>query len=225
MLYEVLDKGFIRLVDSMGDDTSVVQAARVSLGQGSKGEERDQKLINFLMRNNHGTPFEMVSFKFHVKCPIFVMRQWIRHRMGSFNEISGRYVEFEDEFYIPEQWRSQASKNKQGSAGETEPLISWEPIGLSDASPQLNRICNQLYEVYNELLNQGVAREQARMILPVNLYTQFYWQVNARSLMNFLSLRMAPDAQWEIRQYAYRVWDVFRNKMPWTAAAWEVVDD
>lgn len=205
----VLDRGFVRLVDFMGGDNAVVEAARVSYGQASKGEAADRKLIAYLLKNQHSTPFEHAVFKFHVSCPIFVMRQWIRHRTSSYNEISARYTEVKDEFYVPREWRAQDVKNRQGSL----PSTGLDQEGLT-----------KIYEaqiragagVYRDLLKAGVAREMARMVLPVSLYTQFYWTANARSLMNFLVLRADQHAQWEIQQFAEALAASFRKKMPWT---------
>ena len=207
----VLDRGFVRLVDFMGGDLAVVQSARVSYAAESKGEEADRKLINYLLKNDHMTPFEQSVFKFHVSCPIFVMRQWIRHRMASYNEISGRYTEVKDEFYIPTVWRGQDVKNKQGSVAANVPHE--ELTRLLDSQV---RAC---YETYQKLLKLGVAREMARMILPLNGYTQFYWTINARSLMNFISLRADIHAQWEIQKYAEALASFFEGKMPWTFSA------
>jgi len=212
-LQKVLDRGFVRLVDFMGGDGAVVQAARVSYGQGSKGEEKDRKLIRFLMMHDHGTPFEMTVFKFHVKAPLFVARQWFRHRIGSFNEISGRYTVYDDtEFYLPEVLRRPTPHNRQASVPATFP-------NEEHLKSLMEQTIRQAFAAYQELLEAGVARELARIVVPLATYTQFYWGVNARSLMNFLRLRLAPDAQWEIRQFARTIWTVFAEKMPWTAEA------
>ncbi len=208
----VLDKGFVRLVEFMGGDLGVVDAARVSYGGASKGEEADKKLISYLLAHAHLTPFEHAVFKFHVNAPIFVARQWFRHRFAAYNEISYRYTQAKDEFYIPAAWRAQDRKNKQGSI-ET-PSLDHEAL-TKEFAEEIRR-ASRLYE---EMIAAGVAREMARMILPVNLYTQFYWTVNARSLMNFVSLRADEHAQWEIRQYAQALADIFRRTMPWTYEA------
>jgi len=207
--HKILDQGFIRLVDSMGTDASIVQAARVSYGEGTKGAEADKKLIHYLLKHDHGTPFEMVTFKWHVKCPIFVARQWQRHRMGSYNEISARYTEMEDQFYIPEQFRMQSVKNKQSSDTTTE-------LNHNGLREMVASECGDAYHRYEYLISRGVAREQARMILPVNIYTQFYWCVNARSLMNFIRLRADSHAQWEIQQYASALLKDMGKVVPWT---------
>lgn len=212
-LERVLDHGFVRLVDFMGGDGAVVQAARVSYGQGSKGEEKDRRLIRYLIIHDHGTPFEMAVFKFHVKAPIFVARQWFRHRIGSFNEISGRYTVYDDtEFYLPGVLRKPSKENRQASV----PATFENEAHLRTLMEQAIR---QSFAAYQALLEAGVARELARIVVPLATYTQFYWGVNARSLMNFLRLRLAPDAQWEIRQYARAVWNMFQDRMPWTAEA------
>lgn len=206
---KVLDKGFVRLVEFMGADQGVVDAARVSFGGKSRGEEADRKLIAYLLKHSHLTPFEHAVFKFHVSCPIFVMRQWIRHRMASYNEISARYTEVKDEFYIPERWRAQDVKNKQGSL----------PAAALDHEALTARFEAQIkagLECYREMLAAGVAREMARMVLPVNAYTQFYWTINARSLMNFVTLRAEAHAQWEIQQYGEAIAHFFQSRMPWT---------
>ncbi|MDZ7373056.1 MAG: FAD-dependent thymidylate synthase [candidate division KSB1 bacterium] len=208
---QVLDRGFVRLVDFMGGDEAVVQAARVSTGQGSKGPERDRALIDYLLSHRHETPFEHSVFKFHVRCPIFVARQWFRHRMASYNEVSGRYTELKDEFHLPSVLRTQVSKDYR-----------YEPLPEEKVAPLLRKISEHYessYRLYQELLEAGVAREQARIVLPLALYTEFYWTVNARSLMNFLSLRAEAHAQEEIRAYANAILEIFRQKMPWTYEA------
>jgi thymidylate synthase (FAD) len=209
---KILDKGFLRLVDFMGGDQGVVDAARVSYGGTSKGADADRKLIAYLLTHNHGTPFEHAVFKFHVKAPIFVARQWFRHRMSSYNEISFRYTEVKDSFYMPETWRGQDKKNKQGSTA---------------AADLDQRALHEMFKVhvdaalatYKKMIAMGVAREMARMVLPVNLYTEFYWTVNARSLMNFVALRADGHAQWEIQQYGVALAHAFRDAMPWTYEA------
>jgi thymidylate synthase (FAD) len=208
---KVLNKGFVRLIDFMGGDETVVLAARVSTGKGLKGEEQDRKLIHYLMKHRHETPFEHSVFQFHISCPLFVARQWFRHRVASYNERSGRYVEYEDEFYLPDRLRLQAKSNKQASEFGEIPNER-ELIQMIQETYEL------VYERYKKLLASGVARELARAILPLSLYTQFYWTINARSLMNFINLRADASAQWEIRQYAEAIAKIFKAKMPWT---WE----
>lgn len=212
----VLDKGFVRLVDFMGGDLAVVQGARVSFGQEVKGDERDHKLINYLMKHEHGTPFEMAVFKFHVKAPIFVARQWFRHRIGSYNEISYRYVEVKDEFYVPNELRAQDTKNKQASFSGT-----FSPEENERGRVLIEDEHERAYANYQQLLSMGVARELARIILPVSMYTQFYVAYNARSLMNFVRLRIGAGAQYEIKQYARAMEQIFKDKMPWTHSAFE----
>lgn len=211
MNINVLDKGFVRLVEGTKDgDMTVVRAARVSYGSGLKSTAEDRKLIKYLLEHEHGTPFEHNSFTFHVKCPIFVMRQWVRHRIGqSFNEVSGRYTEMKEEFYIPTKWRGQDTKNKQGSVDFTQ---------LHDEylSSVLESACEIAFRRYMEFIKMGVAREMARMVLPINLYTEFYWTVNARSLMAFIKLRSESHAQWEIQQYSSALAAIFAAVMPWT---------
>ena len=205
----VLDKGFVRLVEWMGGDQGVVDSARVSYGGKSKGEDADRKLIGYLMKHSHMTPFEHSVFKFHVACPIFVMRQWIRHRMASYNEVSARYTEVKDEFYIPTRWRAQDLKNKQGSVAA--PALDHGALTAAFEGNMKDALA-----AYRKMLAQGVAREMARMVLPVNLYTEFYWTINARSLMNFITLRADVHAQWEIQQYGEALAGIFAEKMPWT---------
>lgn len=211
---DVLDKGFIRLVDFMGGDNRVVSSARVSFGAVSKGAEQDKRLIKYLLEHAHHTPFEHCYFQFHICCPIFVARQWMRHRWGSYNEVSARYTQVKDEFYIPSQFRGQDTKNKQGSV-PTSSLDQETLIKLYEDSVEAS------YAAYNKLIEAGVAREMARGVLPVCQYTQFYWSVNARSLLNFLSLRTDKHAQWEIRVYADAIAKIFQEKMPWSWEAFE----
>lgn len=207
----VLDKGFIRLVDFMGGDQGVVDAARVSYGGKSKGAEADKKLIDYLLRHSHMTPFEHALFKVHVSAPIFVARQWFRHRFAAYNEMSFRYTEAKDYYYFPETWRAQDKKNKQGS-------VSAAALDQAAMHKLFKDQVDSMVAAYKKMLEAGVAREMARMILPVNLYTEFYWTVNARSLMNFVSLRADGHAQLEIQKYGEAMAKVFQEKMPWT---WE----
>lgn len=213
-LYKVLDKGFVRLVDFIGGDMRAVEAARVSFNSQSKGEERDKKLLKYLIEHEHWTPFEHSVFQFHIKCPIFVARQWMRHRWGSYNEVSARYTEVKDEFYIPEKFRAQDTINKQGSV-ETDKLENEKLLEIYRQSIELS------FKNYKTLLENGVAREMARMVLPVSQYTQYYWTVNARSLLNFLKLRLDEHAQYEIREYAKVIAEIFKDKMPWTWQAFK----
>jgi thymidylate synthase (FAD) len=215
---KVLDKGRVVLLDAMGNDSSVVAAARVSNGRGPlealEDVDKDDRLIKYLMKHKHGTPFEHNLFTFYVKCPIFVAREWQRHRIGSYNELSGRYTEFKPEFYIPEIAREPGTTNKQGSK------VIENPAAHKWLSTEINKWSIGAYDEYKAILKYGIAKEMARMILPLNLYTEFYWSVNARSLMNFLSLRTGEDAQWEIRQYAEAIKPMFWDQMPMTFTAW-----
>jgi len=194
---KVLNDGFINLIDYMGSDQRILQAARVSTGAESKGEEKDRGLIQYLMKNKHETPFEKVVFEFHVRCPIFVARQWERHRIGSFNEESARYKEFEWSTFSPISWRHQGNKNHQSSS-DAKFTEKEENILFTS----LNKAYEESKSVYEKLLQEDVVREQARTVMPVGQYTEFYWTVNYRSLMNFLTLRNHGHAQPEIRDYA-----------------------
>ena len=205
---QVLDHGFVRLVEFMGGDSAVVQAARVSFGGGLKDPERDKKLIDYLLANHHETPFEHSVFKFHIKCPIFVARQWFRHRVASYNEISGRYTKMHEEFCVPEKLRTQKAKNYKYEQLDEEKN--------AELKTKIKNFYDSSYNLYKELLDNGVAKEHARLVLPLSLYTQFYWTINARALLNFLSLRLDEHAQYEIRQYAISINDIFKEKMPWT---------
>jgi len=217
-LSPVLDSGFVKLVDFMGGDQRAVDSARVSFGGVSKGTDRDRKLIEYLLAHEHISPFEHSVFQFHVKCPIFVARQWMRHRIASYNEISARYTEVKDEFYIPETFRAQDTINKQGS-------VAGARLNNARLLEIYTRSIKASYAAYSELLKAGVAREMARMALPVAQYTQFHWSVNARSLLNFLSLRLDSHAQYEIRQYAAAIQGIFKEKMPWTWEAFKKLND
>ncbi|MDQ3645519.1 MAG: FAD-dependent thymidylate synthase [Actinomycetota bacterium] len=210
---KLFEHGFVRLDAAMADDLSVVNSARVSFAvRREEMEERDKGLIKFLMRDRHGTPFEHNSFRFHVRTPIFVMREWIRHRISSFNEESGRYHKLGEDFYVPSPSAVRSQVGKPGS-------YSFEPVDDAVADETIDtfrRIYKELYAEYNGLLEKGVAKELARALLPVGIFTQFYWTLNARSLMNFLSLRNAEAAQYEIRTYAKAVERLFAQQMPLT---------
>jgi len=209
--------GFVRIDGVMADDLSVVNSARVSFAKRSDSiDDADIGLINFLMRERHGTPFEHNSFRFHVSCPIFVAREWFRHRIGSFNEFSARYAEVGDRFYIPGKEAMRTQKGKPGS-------YTFEPLRGEPAHEAMMLIGehNQMaFSTYRHLLKLGVAKELARTVLPVGTYTEFFWTVNARSLMNFLSLRTANNAQFEIRKYAKAVESFFADAMPISHKAW-----
>lgn len=215
-IIHVLDHGFVKLVDFMGGDDRAVNSARVSFGGVSKGEEKDKALIKYLMDHEHHSPFEHCCFQFHIKCPIFVARQWMRHRIASYNEVSARYTEVKDEFYIPTQFRGQDTHNKQGS-------ISSKDLNNAELLKIYTESIEASYQAYEKLLAAGVAREMARGLLPVGQYTQFYWTINARSLMNFIHLRADAHAQYEIRVYAEAISKIFEQKMPWTAEAFKAL--
>lgn len=209
--------GFVRLDNSMADDLSVVNSARVSYGQSSEElNEGGKLLINFLMRERHGTPFEHNAFRFHVKCPLFVAREWFRHRIGSFNEISARYSLVKDDFFVPIKEQIRSQKGKPG-AYVFEPIDEFSAENTILDIDEVNAYC---YEAYQQLIQRGVAKELARVVLPVSMYTQFYWTVNARALMNFLSLRNHQSAQLDIRIYAEKVEEIFRQHMPVTHESW-----
>lgn len=214
---QVDNNGMVRLDAAMADDLSVVNAARVSFARESTElEEADKGLINFLMRERHGTPFEHNAFRFHIICPLFVAREWFRHRIGSFNEFSARYSEVPSAFFVPQKEDVRAQVGKPGS-------YSFDALPEEVATRARNAIQASnaaTFVVYQELLDMGVAKELARSVLPVSMLTQFYWTVNARSLMNFLSLRTAETAQLDIRRYADAVSILFQQEMPETFAAW-----
>jgi thymidylate synthase (FAD) len=212
----VLDHGFVRLDDAMATDLSVVNAARVSFARRKEEmDESDEGLIRFLMRDRHGTPFEHNSFRFHIRAPIFVAREWMRHRVGSFNEFSMRYAKATDDFYVPEPDDVRSQVGKPGA-------YSFEPVSAELAEQtreELEAVYDQAYATYQRLVELGVARELARCVMPVGAYTEFYWTVNARALMNFVSLRAAETAQREIRRYAEACERFFAEAMPVTHAA------
>ncbi len=197
----VLSHGFVVLVDYMGNDAAIVQAARVSYGQGTKTVRDDRGLIRYLMRHRHTTPFEMVEYKFLVRLPIFVARQWIRHRSASVNEYSARYSVVPDEYEVPpaEEVRHQSERNRQGRGDPLPPEV------VDRFRTDLERISKDAYSTYTTALDAGVARETARLVLPVAYYTQWYWKTNLHNLFHFLSLRLDPHAQEEIRLFAKEI--------------------
>ena len=212
----VLDHGFVRLDDVMASDLSVVNGARVSFARRKEEmDDSDAGLIRFLMRDRHGTPFEHNAFRFHIRCPIFVAREWMRHRVGSFNEFSLRYAKATDDFYVPDAEDVRSQVGKPG-AYTFEPV---EPELAEHTREALREVYEHAYSTYERLVEAGVAREVARSVLPVGAYTEFYWTVNARSLMNFVSLRAAETAQREIRRYAEAVERFLELQMPITYAA------
>ncbi|MEB3284224.1 MAG: FAD-dependent thymidylate synthase [Candidatus Sericytochromatia bacterium] len=215
--FPVLDKGFVRLIDYMGGDARVVQSARVSYASGTKTVREDAGLINYLMRNAHTSPFEQVVLTFHMKLPIFVARQVIRHRTASLNEISGRYSVMKDEFYIPapERVQAQSQVNKQGSGA---------PLSEDVASKVLAALENEqsaLYQQYEEFLEWDVARELARVNLPLSLYTEWYWQIDLHNLFHFLRLRLDWHAQYEVRAYAEVMASLAKRVAPLCYSAFE----
>ncbi|HVM18120.1 MAG TPA: FAD-dependent thymidylate synthase [Gaiellaceae bacterium] len=217
----VLDHGFVRLDGAMASDLSVVNAARVSFARRKEAmDEADEGLVRFLLRERHGTPFEHNAFRFHVRCPIFVAREWFRHRIGSFNEFSMRYARATDDFYVPEPEDVRTQVGKPGA-------YTFEPVDAELAETtrdELRAVYEHAYATYERLVEQGVARELARAVLPVGAYTEFFWTVNARALMNFVSLRNAETAQREIRRYAAAVESFLAQLMPVTHAAFVAND-
>lgn len=202
-----LDKGFVRLVDSMGDDRRVVAAARISYGQESKGEEKDRKLIKYLLNHGHLSPFEQVIFTFHLKAPIFVLRQLMRYRTAKWNELSARYVEVKEEFYVPQEWRTQDPKNKQASV----------VAGPDDiASMYYESVLGVAYQAYQALLERGVAREVARGVLPLATYSEVYMTIDLRNLLNVFKQRIHEGAQLETRVYAEAMRTLIDGVVPWT---------
>ena len=214
---KVLDHGFIRVVDYMGDDAAVVQAARVSYGKGTKTFNEDAGLINYLMRHKHTTPFEMCELKLHVKLPIFVARQWIRHRTGSFNEYSARYSIMDKEFYTPsnENLGLQSACNKQGTEGRLDETVA------NTAIKDIVSHSNYAYDLYQQMIEGGISREIARMVLPINIYSQWYWKVDLKNLLDFLKLRTNPHAQYEIRVYAEEIEKILSQWLPITYSAYK----
>jgi thymidylate synthase (FAD) len=209
--YPVLDKGFVRLVDYYGGDQRIVQSARVSYGEGTKTVSQDGALIDYLLRHQHTSPFEQVVMTFHLKMPIFVARQWVRHRTGRMNEVSGRYSIMKDEFYIPaaDDVSLQSTDNKQGRSAEPFPAEEAEKIREQFAEGQA-----QAYKNYSELIESGLAREIARINLPLSLYTEFYWEMDLHNLFHFLKLRLDSHAQLEIREYAKVILEMCRAVAP-----------
>ena len=220
--HPVLDHGFVRVVDYMGDDGAIVQAARVSYGRGTRAVSTDEGLIRYLMRHWHSTPFEMCEIKLHVKLPLFVARQWIRHRTANVNEISARYSILDREFYIPapEHLSAQSVSNRQGRGATLEGEEAARVLEI------LREDAMRSYDHYEAMLSQegqqGLARELARMNLPANVYTQWYWKTDLHNLFHFLRLRADPHAQYEIRAYAEAICEIVRD---WVPAAWAAFED
>jgi thymidylate synthase (FAD) len=209
--YPVLDKGFVRLVDYLGGDERVVQSARVSYGAGTKTYREDAGLIDYLLRNRHTSPFEQVVLTFHVKLPIFVARQWIRHRTARLNEISGRYSVMKDDFYIPaiDDVALQSAGNKQGRSEE-----ALDPGLAASVQSSLEAGQRRAYQEYSSLIEGGIARELARVNLPLSLYTEWYWQIDLHNLFHFLELRLDAHAQLEIRRYAEVLLEIAKKVAP-----------
>ncbi|MBP7189679.1 MAG: FAD-dependent thymidylate synthase [Rickettsiaceae bacterium] len=233
ILYEpqkVLDHGFVRVIDYMGDDSSIVQAARVSYGRGTKQVSQDKGLINYLMRHRHTTPFEMCDIKFHIKLPIFVARQWIRHRTASVNEYSARYSILGNEFYLParENIAAQSQTNRQGRSDSSVP-----PEVADRVLSILKNDAMGCYDHYIDMMNEdengnvidenkiGITRELARMNLTLNYYTEWYWKINLHNLFHFLALRADGHAQYEIRVYAEAMLDIVKKWVPFAHEAFE----
>ena len=214
----VLDKGFVRLVDYMGGDARIVQTARVSYGEGTKTVHQDAGLIDYLLRHEHTSPFEHVVFEFHCKMPIFVARQWIRHRTARLNEISGRYSVMKNEFYLPprEQISMQSTDNKQGRENDSVPVELQDKVLELLKSDQ-----SSSYSNYSEILNDGIARELARINLPLSMYTEWYWQMDLKNMLHFLKLRMDSHAQWEIQEYARAIATVVKATCPMVYESFE----
>jgi len=216
---KVLDYGFIRLVDYLGGDDRIVQAARVSYGKGTKTVREDRKLIHYLLKHEHMSPFEQVVFTFHIKMPIFVARQWVRHRTARINEISGRYSVMENEFYLPrrEDVCFQSTANRQGRSDEEL------PEDLQDRVLHLlKQSYEQVYSGYSAMIDDNISREVARINLPLSLYTQMYWQIDLRNLLHFIKLRADVHAQKEIRLYAGILADIVKKVTP---LAWEAFEE
>ena len=216
--FPVLDHGFVRLVDYLGGDARIVQSARVSYGEGTKTVREDRALIDYLLRNRHTSPFEQVILTFHVKMPIFVARQWIRHRTARLNEISGRYSVMRDEFYVPRPFevRFQSRRNRQGGSEHEVPDALRERV-----IDTLRRDQATTYGRYEDLLGDGIARELARINLPLSLYTEMYWQIDLNNLFHFLRLRMDWHAQYEIRAYGDAMATIVRAVCPMAYEAFE----
>lgn len=215
--FQVLDKGFVRLVDYYGSDSRIVQSARVSYGEGTKTISQDGALIDYLLRHQHTSPFEQVVFTFHLKMPIFVARQWVRHRMARMNEVSGRYSIMKDEFYVPEKSciSKQSTNNKQGR-GEV-----FEEKQAKEFQAEFIEGQQKAYEVYKDMVEKGIAREIARINLPLALYTEFYWQMDLHNLFHFLKLRLDSHAQYEIRLYAEKILEIIKTVCPMAVNSFE----
>ena len=229
--FGVLNRGFVRLVDAMGSDAAIVQAARVSYGKGTKKTREDRALIRYLMRHRHNSPFEMCELKLHVKLPVFVARQWVRHRTASMNEYSARYSEMHEEFYVPNEADAgkvlfaearlgkQSQENRQGRS-EDETLAKHDK--RSNLTARLEDRAHKAFAFYRDLLEKGVSRELARITLPLSTYTEFYWKANLHNMFHFLELRMDGHAQEEIRLYAETIFEkIVRPLFPQASEAFK----
>lgn len=211
---QVLDRGFVKLVDFMGSDQSIVNAARLSYGGKTSKKSSDAQLIDYLVRHQHTSPFEQVVFVFHLKMPIFVARQFLRHRTARVNELSGRYSVIKDEYYVPNRMPLQASDNKQGSASED--------ASNSDALIRLlDQSCGDSFSIYEDLLLESVSRETSRLVLPLSTYTELVWQMDLRNLIHFVRLRADSHAQSEIQEYAKAIYEIVRSVCPVSVASFD----
>jgi len=224
----ILDHGYVRYIDHMGSDERICEAARISYKAPSKGPEQDKKLISYLWKNRHTSPFEMVKVSFNIKMPIFVMRQYVRHRMQNLNEMSARYTELPDDFYIPKTWRKQDTKNKQSSVVDEE---YWNPMLIIDqgdgnygsmpVSVAFVAHCQSAYRLYEAMLAAGISREMARMVLPINIYTEVYTTWDLNNLLKFIVLRDDGHAQEEIQVLAKAMKDIAKELFPFSLEAYE----
>lgn len=229
----VLDKGFVRYIDHMGSDERIVEAARISYKSPSKGADQDKKLLKYLYRHQHTSPFEQCNITFNIKMPIFVMRQFVRQRTFRLNEWSARYSEMKDDFYIPIEWRQQDNKNKQSSIevdGKWNPIIELnidnDPLTSSikiDASSALSYTCDECFKLYKKFIEAGIAKEMARMVLPVNLYTEIYVNCDLNNLLKFLRLRLDSHAQYEIREVAKGMYQIAKELYPVAIEAFDTI--
>lgn len=225
----VLDKGHVIYIDHYGSDQRIVDTARVSYNAESKGEEKDKRLLHYLYKHRHTSPFEQCMVTFNIKLPLFVQGQMVRHRTQKLNQVSARYTQMPDEFYMPKNWRKQDTKNKQGSLddGNWDPPITYTHfndyhMGESDSLTEtFTEFCKFSYDMYEAMLNSGVAREMARMILPQNLYTEIRTTWDLHNLMHFLRLRMDEHAQWEVQEYARAMYEITKEHFPWTMEAFD----
>lgn len=210
----ILGQGYVRYIDHLGSDMRIVETARISYKSPSKGDELDKKLLNYLFKNRHTSPFESCNITFNIKMPIFCMRQFVRHRTLRLNEWSGRYSELADDFYTPNTWRIQDTKNKQGSLD-----VVYDQLWHDENTQLVKQVYQNCYATYQMLLDRGVAKELARIVLPVSLFTEIYVNVDIHNLIHFLNLRQDPHAQLEMREIANAMNDIFVDLFPWCAEA------